>query len=369
MVSKKEVERQLKKINFNLHGWGRSEARELPNVLVNDEEIYEVVNGMYEGGFALLVATNIRVLLIDRKPLNYLTVEDLRFDMINEIDYSHRLVGAHISISTGSKNLKFRSYNQPRLRKLITHVQHCMAEDKQKESNHQEGQNSHLEQINQQLQTYLVAQHQQQQKLQERLEQANTQQSQAPASIPEPVRPSPELADFLFAQSLLAEHKAKQGQASAEPAALKAPETETPSAVAPVTAESNQQQAFAQPAEPATPQLRANTSLDNGSQMAELYADGMQEVFGSRLSAQQALAVDDSGVPSSTQHVGYKKIPAILPILPSLSVPNPLDINAINIAYSKLPMALRNRKFGRPSFHAHSQATLPVDTNTATPAQ
>ena len=83
-----------------------------PTIILPDEEIFECVNGIYEGGFALLVATDVRVLLIDKKPLNYLTVEDLRFDMINEIDYNHRVFGAHVDITTGNRELKFRSYNR-----------------------------------------------------------------------------------------------------------------------------------------------------------------------------------------------------------------------------------------------------------------
>lgn len=158
MVSAESVREQLKRLHINTESWGRSEYRELPGILLPDEEIYECVNGMYEAGFALLVATNVRVLLIDRKPLNYLTVEDLRFDMINEIDYSHRLIGAQIDISAGSHDLVFRSYNKNRLRKLINHVQHCMAEAKRQHQLNQEGQNNHLERLNQQLQLYLLAQ-------------------------------------------------------------------------------------------------------------------------------------------------------------------------------------------------------------------
>src|SRR4051812_34181115 len=119
MVDVGQIHRQLKDLGFNIHGWGRSEVKELANIILPDEEIHEVVNGFYEGGFALLIATDVRVLLIDSKPLNYLKIEDLRFDMINEMDYSHRLLGAQINIATGNKNLRFRSYNQPRLRKLI----------------------------------------------------------------------------------------------------------------------------------------------------------------------------------------------------------------------------------------------------------
>jgi len=202
MVSAKEIDEQLKKIGFNPHGWGRTEVKELQNIILPDEEIYECVNGIYDGGFALLVGTDVRVLLIDKKPLNYLTVEDMRFDMINELDYNHRLLGAYISISAGNKNLKFTSINQPRLRKLIGHVQRSMAEVKKKQSSHQEGQIQHLEQINQQLQSYLMAQYQQQQKMQDQLENPTVQ----------PVKPDSRLADYLYAQQLLADYQARTGQ-------------------------------------------------------------------------------------------------------------------------------------------------------------
>src|SRR4051812_11669218 len=170
MVSKKTIEKQLKDLGFNIRGWGRGEVDELHKIILPDEEIYEVVNGIYEGGFALLLTTDIRVLLVDKKPLNYLTVEDMRFDMITEIDYSHRIIGADITISAGDKHLKFRSYNQQRLRKLIGHLQHRMADSKKKEASHQEDQKSHLEKLNKQLQAYLVAQHKHQQQLQEHLQ-------------------------------------------------------------------------------------------------------------------------------------------------------------------------------------------------------
>lgn len=199
MVSRESIENQLKAINFNQSGWGRTEVGELPSIILPDEVIYECVNGIYEGGFALLVATNVRVLLIDKKPLNYLTVEDLRFDMINELDYSHRIIGAYINISAGAKSLRFTSLNQRKLRKLITHVQHCMAESKKIQSESQTDQKQHLERINQQLQTYLLAQHRQQTELGEHLKRVQVQPAQT--SEPEPEM-SPELSEYLFAQGI-----------------------------------------------------------------------------------------------------------------------------------------------------------------------
>lgn len=324
MVSKKSVEKKLKALGFNHHGWGRTEVSELPNILLPDEEIYELVNGFYEGGFALLVSTDVRVLLIDKKPLNYLTVEDLRFDMINEMDYSHRLMGAHISIATGNKNLKFTSFNQHRLRKVITHVQHCMAEAKKQQNTHAEDQKTHLEQINQQLQAYLVAQHQHQLQLQQ------FQQAQAAGLAvtppPTPTKPSPELSDFLFAQSLLAQYEAQRPPMQIEAKVI------------------NEEPADDKlPLPPVAPSVEA--SLPASSTMNDLYAEGLQEIFGKHKSSE----------PESKPEAPAKRI-------------NPLEINPISIAYSKLPMALRNKKFGRPSFHAHSASdSEPIPKLPATP--
>jgi hypothetical protein len=339
MVSAESVEKQLKRLKFNVHGWGKSEVRELHRIVMEDEEIYECVNGMYEGGFALLVATDSRVLLIDKKPLNYLTVEDLRFDMINELDYSHRLLGAHITISAGSKSLTFKSYNQPRLRKLITHVQHCMAESKKLQSTGQQDQKQHLEQINQQLQAYLIAQHQQQEALREQLKGSNA----STAQTPEAPKPSPALSDFLFAQSLLKQYREQETTQAPQSDTTQTAPAETQFFEATVEPVAVPEPALAN----APPQLRQLLQTDASPHLADLYAEGMKEIFGRQNSQQQpALPQADQPMIAATT----------VPAEPVQATHNPLEINPLSIAYSKLPMALRNRKFGRPSFHAHSQA-------------
>ncbi len=191
MVDRDYIERQLKEIGFANRRLNRAEIRELENILLPEETIYECVNGYYEGGVALLVATDIRVLLIDKKPMGFLNVDDLRFDMISDIDYSHRIFGAQININCGMRNLVFKSYNQPRLRKAIGHIQQRMSEIKKEQSQHANEQRNHLEEINHQLQIYLLAQ---QQHLEQQLSMNHDVQ------LP---KPSPKLADYLFAQRLL----------------------------------------------------------------------------------------------------------------------------------------------------------------------
>ena len=277
MVSRESIENQLKAISFNQNGWGRTEVSELPSIILPDEVIYECVNGIYEGGFALLVATNVRVLLIDKKPLNYLTVEDLRFDMINELDYSHRLIGAYINISAGAKSLRFTSLNQRKLRKLITHVQHCMAESKKIQSESQTDQKQHLERINQQLQTYLLAQHRQQTELGEHLKRVQSQPTPVIKTEPEI---SPELNDYLFAQGINTDHH---------------------------------------PADTSPMQFQQSSSQLN----QELYDEGMKEIFGKPSS--QVASVGGEG--DNLQYVNQDS--------------SQFPVNPLKLAYSKIPQAIK----------------------------
>lgn len=164
MISYDKVQQQLRDVHINPNGWGYGEYRELCNILHPDEVIEAAVNGYYEAGFALLVVTKNRLLIIDKKPLNYLTVEDMRYDMINEFDYQHRFIGAQIKVSAGAKTLHFTSLNQVRLRRCMSYVQARMTEIKQEQQSQQEAQQRHLEQMNKQLEMYLQLQQLQQQR-------------------------------------------------------------------------------------------------------------------------------------------------------------------------------------------------------------
>ena len=318
MVSSRSVQKQLKLIHFNQRSWGRTELSELPNILMPDEEIFECVNGYYEGGFALLCATNIRMLLIDKKPLKYLTVEDVRFDMINQIDYSHRLLGAHITVSAGIKNLKFTSLNQRRLRKLINHIQNRMAEVKKESLAQGETQQIHLENINQQLQAYLLAQYQHQEELNRQLKEARAGSpevlSQPVPSAPLP--PSTELSDYLFAQNLLKSYDlpTKASTEVAEPAYAT-----TPSAILPL---------------PPAPKLSQPFTKVTDRDLAEIYQAGREEVF----KRYQALAAGAK----ATQQTVTNHLPVNLSAIG-------IEVNPFRIAYAKLPMIrrMRSHKFSQ----------------------
>jgi hypothetical protein len=127
MVSVREVNKQLKSTGYNYRVWMRKEIRELSKVLDEGEAIKQCVNGFYQGGLALLAATDRRLILIDCKPM-YLTLEVIWYDKIGQIDYNHRLLNASICVSTPNKELNFTSYNTQHLRQALLYTQEMVAE-------------------------------------------------------------------------------------------------------------------------------------------------------------------------------------------------------------------------------------------------
>ncbi|HUD06173.1 MAG TPA: PH domain-containing protein [Candidatus Saccharimonadales bacterium] len=126
MTSQQAVDDQLKKIGADFRFWGRNEIKELSMILAEEEVINQCVNGHYQGGFAMLAATDRRLILVDRKPM-FLTIEVIWYDKIGQIDFNHRLLNATLCISTPNKDLNFTSWNSSRLRAILLYSQHKMA--------------------------------------------------------------------------------------------------------------------------------------------------------------------------------------------------------------------------------------------------
>ncbi len=123
MIHMSVIEARISKIGCHISTWFKPEIRELQHILTDSEEIIGLAQGRYYGGFALLVATNHRILLIDKK-IPFLSVEDIRYDMISEIDYSARLFDSTVTIFTVNKQHKFSSYkHKTHLRALTSYAQ------------------------------------------------------------------------------------------------------------------------------------------------------------------------------------------------------------------------------------------------------
>lgn len=130
MVTRQEIDRQLEAINTKFTWWGRGEVRELEHIIEPGETIMYCLNGRYEGGFGMLCVTDQRAILIDKKPL-YLSLEDVRYDMISEVHFDGRLLDSSVTIHTFSKQLRFTALKGKVLRRATAYLQRRVLELRQ----------------------------------------------------------------------------------------------------------------------------------------------------------------------------------------------------------------------------------------------
>lgn len=131
MVHPSIIEARLGELGFRASRWFKAEIHELQHILMDDEKIVALTCGRYFGSFALLVATDQRLLLIDKR-MFFMTIEDSRYDMISEIDFNMQMYAANLTIYTMNKTHKFTSVKyKKQLRELTTYVQRRVWEFRQ----------------------------------------------------------------------------------------------------------------------------------------------------------------------------------------------------------------------------------------------
>lgn len=109
------IDEQVKKI-ANATILGRKEIRELPSILWDDEEILDIAIGFYNNGTGILVATQRRLLFVDKGLLYGLKVEDFPLDKISSIQYQTGLMLATITIFTSGNKAEIKNVDKGKAR-------------------------------------------------------------------------------------------------------------------------------------------------------------------------------------------------------------------------------------------------------------
>lgn len=127
MSSPAIVKAQLRHIGV---GWLlllKGEVRALPRILWDTEEIQKVAYGAYEGGFGLLVATDRRLLFVDRR-FFHLTCDEVPYDNISAVEYYTSLMTGTLKITNRGGDLKLRGVRKRRAREFAEYVDEKICE-------------------------------------------------------------------------------------------------------------------------------------------------------------------------------------------------------------------------------------------------
>ena len=104
MPTLEQIKTQIKSINDLSKFLGKREIKELPDILWGNENVENLIQGLYNNSLGILVATNKRLIFIDKGLVFGLKVEDFPYDKISSIQYSTGLLLGKLTIfSSGNK--------------------------------------------------------------------------------------------------------------------------------------------------------------------------------------------------------------------------------------------------------------------------
>lgn len=104
------VRSELKQVSISSFGLLRSEARYLPEIIYDDETIGGAIYGIDQNGWCMLVATEKRVIYLDKKPF-FITKDIITYDVVSGVQSN--VVGpfSTVTLNTRSGGYSLRFVN------------------------------------------------------------------------------------------------------------------------------------------------------------------------------------------------------------------------------------------------------------------
>lgn len=130
MPTLEEVKKQIKSLDEASRFLGRKEIKELPSILWEDEHVEKMVQGIYEKGLGILVATNKRLIFVDKGLLYGLRVEDFPYEKITSIQYKTGLIFGEITIFASGNKADIEQIEKKQARNFAEYIRARITESK-----------------------------------------------------------------------------------------------------------------------------------------------------------------------------------------------------------------------------------------------
>jgi hypothetical protein len=128
MLSPAVVKQQIDRLGVGPMYLCKPELRELPHLMIAGEEIEHMMAGRYLAGYSIIVATNYRLLIINKTVFGGLVFEDIPYDMIAEVEFTHTIFNSHLIVFARSKKIEFVAFQGTPVRDFAMYLEQRMME-------------------------------------------------------------------------------------------------------------------------------------------------------------------------------------------------------------------------------------------------
>lgn len=121
-VKAKRVKRELLDAGVTIYGLIKAESRYLPIILHDHEHIEAVIYGQHNASSAMMIATDERIIYLDKKPMVEM-FDEVSYEVISGIEFDIHVLFATIVLHTPVRNYDFRFVNLRCAEKFARHIE------------------------------------------------------------------------------------------------------------------------------------------------------------------------------------------------------------------------------------------------------
>lgn len=116
------VRQELKALGASNFVLATSESRYLPRLIHPEEHIGALIYGHHKDGFAILVATDMHVIFLDKKPL-FVNQDDISYSVVSGVSYSNVGFDSVVTLHTRIKDYAIRSFNNKCVAGFVKYIE------------------------------------------------------------------------------------------------------------------------------------------------------------------------------------------------------------------------------------------------------
>ena len=117
-----QVKEELRQRGASSYNMWLPETRYLPHILHKDEHIMGSVFGKYKDGRGAMIATDQRVLIVNKKP-GFFHCDELTFMIVGGITYTRGRLFGFVTLHTRLGDFSFRTFNMKNAANLVDYIE------------------------------------------------------------------------------------------------------------------------------------------------------------------------------------------------------------------------------------------------------
>lgn len=131
-IRQQRVWRELRNVGVSRAAIHTMEGQYLPHIIHDGEHIGGVAYGWLDGNFSMLIATNTRVIYLDKKPL-FVDEDEISYRVVSGVEISTAGLDSTVVLHTRIRNYRMHTLNNVAAQYFVNYIESRVIEQEKEE--------------------------------------------------------------------------------------------------------------------------------------------------------------------------------------------------------------------------------------------